>query len=314
VELPAKTSSYQQWSESLVEYGRTADAQSEFTYWMNAAPRSVAAIPQDHCLGENTEESAARVLVELSETETKRLVQEVPKAHGIELQHALIGALVQVVTEWRGDDGLLLDLEGHGREEEIADLNLSRTVGWFTSIYPVWFPRIASTSIFPHLESVRARLKSIPWRGIGYGILRYQNSDSTDARLLAQAPAAEIGFNYLGQLDRAAQEEGVFRRATRSEGPSKNAKQRREWQLQINCWIRGGRFQANWSYSRNLHRADTIQTLANKYLLALGLLISESDANSTQMPDFEIGVPGLDAGELDSILGRIRIGSADHAS
>src|SRR6185295_6301773 len=99
---------------------------------------------------------------------------------------------------WSGQRHLRLDLEGHGREELFDDVNLSRTVGWFTTIYPVVLAPPQSASLEEALKTVKEQLRAIPNRGIGYGLLRYLRNDE-QTRSLRTTPSL-LSFNYLGQF------------------------------------------------------------------------------------------------------------------
>ncbi len=98
----------------------------------------------------------------------------------------------------------MLDLEGHGREplgEETVDV--SRTVGWFTTIFPVRLEVRTSAGPGEALKAVKEQLRRIPNRGLGYGLLRYMTHDATIERQLRTCGRADLVFNYLGQLDQA---------------------------------------------------------------------------------------------------------------
>jgi non-ribosomal peptide synthase protein (TIGR01720 family) len=305
VRLPEKTTSYQQWAKALAEYKGSESLRKESDYWLTTARCQTLAFPRDRYEGDNIEASQTEVAVELSRDETERLVREVPKAYGSELQEVLLAALIQSVTRWSGDQGLLVELERHGREEEIAHADLTRTVGWFTSIYPVWFPRAGSDSLLRHLEKVCEDLRAVPQRGIGYGILRYLNSESPVAMELAQGSRPEICFNYMGQLQTPLPQDGFFRLANGSRGAARNPDEKREWVFEVNCWVIQGRFHTNWAYSRNLHNSETVEQLAQDYLAALRLFIEQSTLNAAEPPDLDMDVFGFDAQELDSILAEI---------
>ncbi len=93
-----------------------------------------------------------------------------------------------------------MDLEGHGREDLFEGVDLSRTAGWFTTIYPVVLRLDAGVGPGEALKAIKEQLRGVPHRGIGYGLLRYLRGGEASERL-ATLPAAEVSFNYLGQLD-----------------------------------------------------------------------------------------------------------------
>ena len=305
--LPPKTTSYQQWAQALSDYRQNEEVlMEEADYWLATAKRQSSEFPLDHSRGDNTVASRAAVHVELSEEETDRLVHEVPRLYWSELQDALIAALVESLTDWCGGSGLLLELEGHGREEEIAAADLTRTVGWFTSIYPVWFEQAGKESPRRQLERVRKQLEAVPRRGIGYGILRYLDQESAVSRQLARGPKAELSFNYLGQFDQVLDRSSFFRPRGSAPGANRSPEQRPQWTFEVSCWISQGRLHVDWIYSLNLHTPETADRLAQGYLAALRRMLLPSDSADQEESDPDITICGFDAPDLDSILEGVR--------
>jgi amino acid adenylation domain-containing protein len=137
IELPAKTTSYQKWAKLLQQYATTDKLKTELDYWCSESRRQIKSLPVDYPEGDNTENFARTLSVCLSATETKALLQEIPTIYHTQINDILLAALVKTFSEWTGETKLLVNLEGHGREEIFSDVNLSRTVGWFTTIFPV---------------------------------------------------------------------------------------------------------------------------------------------------------------------------------
>ncbi len=313
-QLPDKTTSYQQWAEALAHYRRNGDLENdEAEYWL-ATTRREWELPRDYSLGENKVSTVATVSVELSADETERLLQEAPKAYNSRIQDVLLAALVQSLTKWTGNRGLLLGLERHGREEEIAGANLNRTVGWFASIYPVWLPHVDGKSSRRQVEKIRDLLAAIPQQGIGYGLLRYLQVDSPTAQQLASSPRPEIVFNYQGQFDQVLNHSSYFRLIDGSRHANRSLKDDRDWVIEVNSAISKARFRASWSYSRNLHRRETVEALAHDYLSALRHLLADSCASETQKPEQEPSIVGFDSRDLEAILAGVRVRPANRQS
>ena len=132
--------------ERLTTYAQSAALRQEQAYWLaEPGPRGVT-LPTDYAGGENTEASARTVTVGLSAAETQALLQEVPKAYQTQINEVLLTAVVQAFATWTGVPALRLELEGHGREALFDDVDLSRTVGWFTTIFPVRLELAAGTA------------------------------------------------------------------------------------------------------------------------------------------------------------------------
>ncbi|MFM9158433.1 MAG: condensation domain-containing protein, partial [Dolichospermum sp.] len=126
--------------------------------------------------------------------------------YNTQINDILLTALVQSFSQWTGADSLLIDLEGHGREELFNDVSLSRTVGWFTTIYPVFLQLGKTSDIGENLKNIKEQLRKIPNRGIGYGILRYLCQNIDICQQLEKLPQPQISFNYLGQFDQIQSE------------------------------------------------------------------------------------------------------------
>ncbi|MCZ0903621.1 condensation domain-containing protein, partial [Microcoleus sp. HI-ES] len=137
VALPPKTTSFKQWAERLHEWARSPELQGEFDYWFALSHQPTSSLPIDFPTAANLVASEKTVSVALSVEETKLLLQEVPAAYRTQINDVLLTALGQAFAHWTGNNSLLLDLEGHGREDIFEAVDLSRTLGWFTAVFPV---------------------------------------------------------------------------------------------------------------------------------------------------------------------------------
>ena len=115
----------------------------------------------------------------LSEEETRALLQEIPAVYHTQVNDVLLTALAQTLCQWAGERSVLVDLEGHGREALFEDVDISRTVGWFTSLYPVRLKWPLSQEVGEALKGIKEMLRQIPHNGIGYGMLRYLRDEAT---------------------------------------------------------------------------------------------------------------------------------------
>jgi non-ribosomal peptide synthase protein (TIGR01720 family) len=217
--------------------------------------------------------SAEQVAVALSAERTRALLQEVPPVYHTQINDVLLTALVQSFARWTGEQVLLLDLEGHGREELFAEVDLARTVGWFTTLFPVRL-ELKTEAPGEALKAVKEQLRGIPQRGIGYGVLRYGHPEAGVRAGLQALPQAELSFNYLGQLDQALGGSGLFRPARESGGPPHSPLGRRSHLLEVNGFVGGGQLHLEWTYSQQVHRRVTVERLAQGFLEALETLIA----------------------------------------
>jgi non-ribosomal peptide synthase protein (TIGR01720 family) len=306
VTLPAKTTSFQQWSQKLWEYGRSTTLQQEFDYWQAQLPKLSNPLPVDLAGGDNTMASVKHISSHLSCQETQVLLKEVPQIYHTQINDVLLTALVQAFTQWTGETTLLVDLEGHGREDLVEEVDVSRTVGWFTAIYPVVLNLGETFDPGSALKKVKEELRSIPHRGIGYGVLRYLSDEPKVRQQLRTLPQAQVIFNYLGQFDQSISPSSLFSFAQESSGLAQSLQDKRSHLLEINGMVSQGQLQLTWSYSQNLHSPSTIETLAQEYLAALRVLIAHCqspDAGGFTPSDFPLAK--LDQDELDAALGMV---------
>ena len=302
IELPSKTNSFKRWSESLRQYASSAELDSEASYWIDERRRDVQPLPVDYERGENTVVSASSIAVELSREETQTLLQEVPKAYHTQIQEVLVTALALAMREWTGEDKLLLEMEGHGREDVVAGVDVSRTVGWFTSVYPVLL-ELEGDHISTALKSIKEQLRGVPQRGIGYGIWKYLRAGETGRAQLKEMAAAEVSFNYLGQFDQVLSSE-EFKAAAEPTGAVQDERGKREHLIAINGMVADGQLRMTWGYSEAVHRGETIERVAAEFADVLRELIEHcqsEDAGGHTPSDFPLAQ--LDQQSLDNLVG-----------
>ena len=164
----------------------------------------------DYPIQETTEESIDQVTRTLGIEETQTLLHEVLVTHKTRIDEVLLTALGQAIVDCINQQTVSIHLEGHGREEMIEGIDLSRTVGWFTSIYPVHLNFQGTQTPIEGLKAVKEQLRRIPHRGVDYGILRYLNKGLLP--FYQQKPS--ISFNYLGQFDQVFSRDSLFMQET----------------------------------------------------------------------------------------------------
>jgi non-ribosomal peptide synthase protein (TIGR01720 family) len=260
VKLPAKTTSFKAWAGKLAEYARTEGLEKEVEYWLAKERQRVARLPVDKAGGTNTLESARRLTVTLDADETRVLLQEVPAAYRAHINDVLLAALGQALARWMAGKPVLVDLEAHGREELFEDADVSRTVGWFTSMYPVQLEVRPGAGPGEALRAVKETLRRVPGNGVGYGLLKYLGRPEVSARLRA-LPRAEVSFNYLGQLDTMASGDTTFGLVREPTGPSRGRTGARSHVLDVEVSVLDGKLQLLWVYSDGLHERITIEAL-----------------------------------------------------
>lgn len=279
IELPHKTTSFKDWAQGLVEHARSRSLGREADFWLDL-PWGLRGLPLDRPDGDNREGDTRTVDVELDPEETATLVTRLPRAFGAQVQEALLGALAQAFTAWTGEPALLVDLEGHGREDILDGVDLSRTVGWFTSLYPVALAAPLTRTPRERLRDIGEQLRRVPGRGIGYGMLRYLRRDGGLSERLRGLPRPQVSFNYLGRLDGLQAPEAPFREVAEGEaaraarGAGRNPLDRRSHLIEVLAEASGGRLRTSFRYGERQHRRETIEKLAAAYRAALTELVA----------------------------------------
>jgi non-ribosomal peptide synthase protein (TIGR01720 family) len=280
IELPAKTTSFKEWANRLEEYVQSDDLSA-----FNEDATQISAIPVDYSQGVNSEASSRTLNVSLDEAETSALLQALPRTYQARVDEALLACLAQTFQEWTGGP-LLIDVEGHGREPIFPDIDLSRTVGWFTTIYPVVIDLTNTSEPIDVMERAKGQLRRIQHGGLDYGVLRYLSPQSQLVAELREQPEPEVSFLYLGKVDRGQTTDGPYTSAKESFGPVCDPREKRTHLLDLVGWVTGGRFEMNWTYSENIHRKETVENLARRFIELLRALVAK-DSTQESMPEFD---------------------------
>jgi non-ribosomal peptide synthase protein (TIGR01720 family) len=269
VKLGNKSSSYRQWYHALEQYGQTKSLVSQKVYWQNAV-ESYQPLPVDKQYSEVVKaRDTGHYFIHLGATQTQQLLQEVPRVYHTEINDLLLTALAKTLCRWSNADTVTIGLEGHGREDLAAGIDSSRTVGWFTTLYPVLLQAGAANNNDRLIKAVKEQLRQVPDKGLGYGVLKYINKEEA---LQGKAPW-DIIFNYLGQLDNVVRESSWLKGAGESTGASRSEEQVVGEKLAVNSFIRGGELTLNWTYSTKHYEQETIKNIAADYICNLESLI-----------------------------------------
>jgi non-ribosomal peptide synthase protein (TIGR01720 family) len=319
VELPPVGTSYRTWGSRLVE--AAAERTGELAVWtaqLDNADPPLTDRPLDRAV--DIAATSASFTITLPSQETEALITDVPAAFHAGVNEVLLTGLALAVADWRGGDGsaVTVEVEGHGREDIVAGTDISRTVGWFTSTYPVRLdPGVtdwtdlwaAGESATTALKRVKEALRALPDNGIGFGLLRYLNADT--ATTLAALPRPQIGFNYLGRFatpsapaDWQQAVEGVGLgggadpgmclphsieiTAVTSDGPA------------------GPRLSVTWLWPNGLLTPDRVRALADRFTSALRVLIECARHGDAGMTPSDLTLVDLSQDDIDEFEDDLR--------
>ncbi len=305
-ELPKKTTSWKAWTEKLAALAATLEP--EVDYW-RSQPESTFRLPIEP-RGENLVSAAKSVAISFDPEETRSLLQA-PAVYRAQIQDLLLTALQATLA---GDLALPIELEGHGREEDLVpNVDLTRTVGWFTTLYPVTLEVPANAGPGVRLKSIKERLHTLPSRGLSHGLLRWLGRSETRTALAAFFPP-EVSFNYLGQADASARGAGQASSASaatstlaiarENPGPTLSPRATRAHELAVSAVISGGALRVELLYGAERLAKETVEAWATAFraeILALAEHCSSPEAFGYTPSDFPLA--RLDQATIDRLFG-----------
>jgi len=301
--LPPKTTSWQHWSRRLAEHADAEITRAESDWWAEQARLPGARLPVDRPEAPNTEKSAIGILVSLNEGETRALLQEVPEVYNTRINDLLLTALLRTVAEVTGTWSLRIALEGHGREELFDDVDFSRTIGWFTTLFPVVMHIDEDTAeMGAAIKAVKEQLRAIPRNGIGYGLSRYAAASPRDD---IEPEHPQISFNYLGQIDNTGGEEGLLEVSGEKVGPEHAPDDTRSHEIEIVGVVFDGKLHLMWRAGGARFEEQRVRDWAEHHLNALRAVIDHCrspEAGGRTPSDFPT-VP-LTQSRVDALMAR----------
>jgi non-ribosomal peptide synthase protein (TIGR01720 family) len=292
ITLPLKTHSLKDWSFHLEDYRKTK-AVNEAAYWDRIAKQEFY-FPVDFESGDDMLANCNTLTFHLNPAETGRLIKSSENSFGVKTDELLITALVRTISDFTGEKEVALELEGHGREDIFNDVDVTRTVGWFTCLYPVAL-KIAGTEIPEQLKAIKEQLRNIPNHGIGFGLLQ---ADLEKESAKKQKP---IRFNFLGDFN-ITSEYKYFTCSYQGAANDSNQSNQLTALLDINAMIVADELRISLTYSENKFKAATINDFLNKFKAQIEKVIecNNEPVDMATPSDFEM--VKLSQDDLDSIL------------
>ncbi|MDP9930703.1 non-ribosomal peptide synthetase [Variovorax paradoxus] len=292
--LPAKSSSYKDWTVALQGY---AQRHAEGIGHWQALADVPASLPCARPEGSNTVADQQTVELRLDKATTQALLKDAPAAYRTQANDLLLTALGRALCAWAGHAKVLVDLEGHGREDLFDHIDLSRTVGWFTTLFPVALDPLGEPG--EAIKRVKETLRSVPDKGIGHGVLRYLGNPAQRQALRA-LPRAQVVFNYLGQFDAGADERTQWMLAHEPSGAPVDAGAPLTHEFSVNGQVHEGVLALRVSYSQARHDRAAVEGWVQRFQQELEALVAHctSGAQGVTPSDFplaRIGSQQLDA-------------------
>ena len=295
IALSPKTTSYHKWANYLIELSKSGEFDDELEFWK--AQNYSDKIPTDIDSRLPIDEKSIKILaLEIDSAATENLLRNSNEAYHTKTEELLITALMLGFKKWANIRSLCLGLEKHGRKYNQIDL--TNTVGWFTTYFPVSLKIEDGTNFNSSIISIKEKLRSIPNEGIGFGVLRYLKKMDG----LTQKPP--VIFNFLGNqksFDSNVLGKGKFI----SKGVRSPVGERHHF-LEINAFIEEGRLNFQFSFSEKFHKPGTIQNLMELFEYTLRQLIEHCSSQQTSRHSpSDFPEANLSQDDLDTLLNQI---------
>jgi non-ribosomal peptide synthase protein (TIGR01720 family) len=302
IRLPLKTDSLQTWARRIQEYAQR-EVLAEAPYWQRLTMTDWSRLPVERqgepaCYGNRPQQS-----FQLTTEETLELLGEANRAYQTEPNDLLLTALANALARWHGRQTSVVLLEGHGREALFDEIDISRTVGWFTSYYPVVLPLSAEDDLGKQIKQIKEMLRDIPYKGIGYGILEQLTPSALVE--LDFPPLPEVSFNYLGRFDDEFGDD-IFHIASETVGQGIDPAARPIHDLEITGVTLNGRLRLAIAYNSGRFYAETIARFAREFEASLRSIIAHTRARDSELTPSDIDYDGFDIEQLDQFLDRLQ--------
>lgn len=297
-DLPRKTTSALAWAEALAKAARGPDVARLASLWTDMpAPGTVPGpgVSDPPPAADGAPSSAGAFRVELDEAGTVDLKEQAAGPHGTSLQELVLASVLLSWCRWSGRSGLRLDVEGHGRDVLSGEFDVSRTVGWFTTVFPVSI-RLSEASAESCILAVREAFLRLPMRGASHGLLRYLGDDPQCRGALANQPRSELLFNFLGTGHRSLPPDSPFEWAAEATGNARPADTPQAYPVEINAWVEGGRLVLDVAFDRAIHGDPGMRGLGAALRVAL-LEVGQRQVD----PSLAFDLSELDEGGLQRV-------------
>lgn len=305
-EDPGKTSSYMTWSRWVNNYGNEDSRQYEMEYWNNVLRRVKPVLPEV----ETEKKRLFQKTFELEESTTKFLTEDVHKAFNTDITGFLLAALAKAISAETDNSVIPIMVESHGREILGENINVSRTMGWFTSMYPVIISVDSNGGTDSLLKDVKKTVSEIPNKGFDYSILKYCRKNTEDCRENLDKPVSML-FNYLGDISKDV-EKNNFRQASFGFSGNTATKEKQEYALEINGVTSNGRMQFKATYVENsFEENDFVEKVMKQFKENLEnfaefcMNICDNGAGKKLNSDSDISLDDMQS--IEAMLGQISI-------
>jgi amino acid adenylation domain-containing protein/non-ribosomal peptide synthase protein (TIGR01720 family)/FkbM family methyltransferase len=310
-EMGQKTASYLKWQHSLEQFINDERVTAQKSYWLGIAEQ-YQPLPYDKAFhGAPQFKDIEAHTVSLNADLTKQLLQDAPAVFHSEINDLLLAALYKTLTNWTGNNNIIIGLEGHGREDRILNIDTTRTSGWFTSMYPLLLSGRNQDDNTRLIRSVKEQIRRVPMRGLGYGLLKYLNQTPG----ISDRAAYDVVFNYLGQSGNTMNQSKWLGIANEKTGNNVSVENNADTNLSVVGMVHNGQMQFRFDYNNAAFNASTIENLATAFSTNLQELVNHClSIDAKEVPvspaDFNLsadaGIDDMDTFMAGSFKGKPR--------
>ncbi|MFE8871634.1 condensation domain-containing protein, partial [Acetobacter persici] len=296
--LPDAVTPWSAWVRALSNYAREEKVRSELGWWEDYLAGTTGKLPVNDA-GDRSLSQTRTVRWKLDEPATRRLLDAAPRAYRMGVEEVLLAGLGRTLGTWAGQESVLVGLEGHGREDVLEGMDLSSTVGWFTTRYTAVIPGIGADdrqALIGAKESVR----SIPHKGFGLGLLTQLGDGETRSRARA-LPQPSVSFNYLGQFDQTLRADGPLGFAGENAGASAEQRGTLKHVLDLNGMVAGGCLSFTWRYSPDVVATEVVEDLAERFGAELERLVQHCACAPLERTASDVPLSGLTQKDLERL-------------
>ena len=300
IRFQAKTSSYQEWSKKMKAYANSVEFGEEKSYWQQYSEHVKEIMPEIIIEEVGRVSEGRQIDIETDEAMTEKLFSQVNRAYNTETNEILVTALSLAIHEWNGSTQVCIDLEGHGRDEIVEGVDVTRTLGWFSSIYPVLL-RVEEPDLGKQIKVIKETLRAIPNQGIGYGIYRYLTKEG----LASEELLPKVSFSYFGQFDHDLRTE-IFESSPLSAGGMSSPDLDRGSALEIIGFVKEGKMRFSFGYNEKKYHKTTIENLAEKYKEKLQDIINHCVLKDhAELTPSDVMIPDMTIKDIEDIYAQV---------
>ncbi|TCS97013.1 non-ribosomal peptide synthetase [Hazenella coriacea] len=293
VSLLPKTNSIQDWAHELEQFSQRID-EKDRQYWKHVYEHRMESL-NDFDLGTDEMEHCESFVQTLTEEQTEQLLLKANDAYRTKPDELMIIALALLMKDYTQKDDIVIEVEGHGREEITEYIDVSRTVGWFTSLYPIQLT-VQNVDLSMQIKLLKDQLRRIPNKGLCHGVLKYISGE------LPSNPQKLVRFNYLGDFNTTFSN-GIFEFAEEYSGQEMSDQNEMDCLLDLVAYSVNQKLKITISYSRNKFKRETIEQFAHAYIKQLQSLINHCcDKEITEFTPTDFETTNLSMEDLDQIF------------